>query len=165
MQPSTRLSVTISLHFPRTNWIFKRKKYEHFKIFLATGLRGVLHSLLLYSYVLKVFQELKLQECSRDPCTSAWQHSGSWIILCSAGLETEHLGVSRPHWQWPALGGWRWWRWWVHWSGRETPLDSILRFNMRDSSSIQQLNTSTLHSSIRHISTLNSDYPTCINID
>ena len=81
-------------------------------------------------------------------------------------LETEHLCVSRPHWQWPALGGWKWWRWWVHWSGRETPLDSILRFNMRDSSSsIQQLNTSTLHSSIRHISTLNSDYPTCINID
>ena len=55
---------------------------------LATGLRGALHSLLLYSYVLKVFQELKLQECSRDPCTSGWQHSGSWIILGWAGLET-----------------------------------------------------------------------------
>ena len=32
-------------------------------------------------------------------------------------LETEHLCVSRPHWQWPALGGWMWWWWRVHWSG------------------------------------------------
>ena len=76
-------------------------------------------------------------------------------------LETEHLCVSRPHWQWPALGGWMWWWWRVHWSGSGDTSPQHLEVQYAGflllHTTTQHFNTALQSRSIRHISTLNSN--------
>ena len=117
MQPSTRLSgrsvCTFREQIGYSNgkcmnilkYFWLRDSEEHFIPFYFTLMSWKCSKNWNYKSVQEILALLVGNTLDRE---SSWAGQ-DWR------LETEHLCVSRPHWQWPALGGWMWWWWRVHW--------------------------------------------------